>query len=461
MISPQTADPARRHRRGSLHPAFLLLATCLSLAADPTPPNHWPQFRGPQASGLNTNRALPTHWNVEQGANVRWKVPIPGLAHASPIIWGDRLYLTTASRPGQAELKVGLYGDIGSANDQEPHQWRLLALDRATGSIVFDRIGHEGVPKVKRHPKASHCNSTPATDGRRIVALFGSEGLFCFDLAGQRLWHRDLGPMDSGYFAVKSAQWGFASSPVIHDGKVIVLCDVQTNSFLAAFNLDTGAELWRTPRSDVPTWSTPTVTVTPSGPQILVNGWHHTGAYDLESGRELWKLDGGGDIPVPTPVVGDGLAYFTSAHGRFRPMMAVRLDARGTITPKEVGTTNEFIAWAHPRQGAYMQTPILVGDHLYSCLDNGVVTCFDARTGAIRYSERIGDGAMGFTASPVSDGRHVYFLSETGYAFLLPANATFSVPIPIALNETVMASPAIAEGTLYVRTRGHLLAIGL
>jgi outer membrane protein assembly factor BamB len=420
----------------------------------------WPQFRGYQASGVAAGARLATDWDTEKGPNIRWKTPIPGLAHSSPILWGNRVYLTTATRPGQAELKVGLYGDIGSASDQESHQWHLIAVDKASGKIAFDVVGHEGIPKVKRHPKASHCNSTPATDGQRVVAIFGSEGLYCFDLEGRLVWQKDLGPMDSGFFAVPTAQWGFGSSPVIHDGKVIVLCDVLTNSFLAAFQLEDGKEVWRTTRQDVPTWGTPTVVQTPGGTQVLVNGWHHTGAYDFATGREIWKLDGGGDIPVPTPIVGQGLAYFTSAHGRSRPMIAVSLDAHGDITPTEVGTTNAHIRWAHPRQGNYMQTPILVGKHLYACLDNGVVTCFDAQTGAIRFSERMGDGLQGFTASPVSDGHIILFASETGNLFRLPADGTFHPLPPVAMGEAVLATPALSDGVLYLRTRAHLWAIG-
>ncbi|HAV64695.1 MAG TPA: pyrrolo-quinoline quinone, partial [Verrucomicrobiales bacterium] len=202
---------------------MILLGVCAS-------PADWPQFRGPQAGGVDSSAALPTTWNVESGSNVLWKTAVPGLAHASPIVWGDRVYLATAVGPGDAELKVGLYGDIGAAEDQGVHQWRLLSLDAGSGKIVWNAPGHEGVPRVKRHTKASHCNSTPATDGKRIVAIFGSEGLFCFDMEGAPLWKKDLGPMDSGFFAVPSAQWGFASSPVLHDDKVVVLCDVQTNS---------------------------------------------------------------------------------------------------------------------------------------------------------------------------------------------------------------------------------------
>jgi len=421
---------------------------------------NWPQFRGPQAGGVDASAAVPTGWDVEKGENIRWHRPLPGLAHSSPIIWNDRVYVTTATRPGKADLKVGLYGDIASANDQEPHQWRLLALDKASGKILWDKPGHESMPRVKRHPKSSHCSSTPATDGRHIVAIFGSEGLFCFDMQGHLVWKRNLGPMDSGYFQVPTAQWGFASSPVIQDGKVVVLCDVQTNSFLAAFDLADGKELWRTPRKDVPTWSTPTVVKVGAQMHIIVNGWHHSGGYDLASGRELWRLDGGGDIPVPTPVVANGLAYLTSAHGRARPMRAIRLESKGDITPAEIGATNAFIAWVHARQGNYMQTPILVGNHLYGCFDNGVLTCFDAKTGAIAYGERLGSGSEGFTASPVSDGSHLFFASEVGNVYVVPADGKFSVVATNVLGETCMATPAVSEGTLFFRTREHMTAVG-
>jgi outer membrane protein assembly factor BamB len=266
--------------------------------------------------------------------------------------------------------------------------------------------------------------------------------------------------MDSGYFAVKSAQWGFASSPVIHDGKVVVLCDVQTNSFLAVFALADGRELWRTPRKDVPTWSTPAVTKFGEQTQILVNGWHHTGAYNFLTGKEIWKLDGGGDIPVPTPISAHGLAFFTSAHGKFRPMRGIRLQARGNITPPDPGATNAGIAWAHARQGNYMQTPIVVGNLLYGCTDNGVLTCFDAKTGATRYGERLVRGGEGFTASPVSDGQHLYFSSEVGNIYVVPVGEKFSIAATNTLGETCMATPALSDGTLLFRTREHLLAIG-
>jgi outer membrane protein assembly factor BamB len=441
-------------------PHLLLVGVAWLIASTASFGKNWPQYRGPQASGVDETRPLPTTWNIETGENILWQTPIPGLAHSAPIVWGNRVYVATAVQPGKSELKVGLYGDIASVKENESNQWRLLALEKVSGKIIWDTLGLEVVPKVARHTKATHCNSTPATDGNRIVAIFGSEGLFCFDMAGKLLWRKDLGPMDSGYFQVPTAQWGFASSPIIHDGKVIVLCDVQKDSFIAAFDLSDGRQLWRTPRADVPTWSTPTVVTAAGRTQIAVNGWHHTGGYDFATGRELWKLDGGGDIPVPTPIAADGLIYFTSAHGRMRPMRAIRADASGDITPPESGVLHAAFAWNHDRRGNYMQTPIVVRGLLYGCADVGLLTCFDAKTGDVRYSERLSKTSEGYTASPVSDGRHLYFTSELGNVFVVPATDKFSVLATNKLDETCLATPAISEGTLFFRTRGKLIAVG-
>lgn len=443
--------------------AALSLVVYIAYSTETAAANPWPQYRGARASGVDETVALPTTWNIETRENLLWQTPIPGLAHAAPIIWGDRVYVATAVAAGaKSDLKVGLYGNIDSVKESDSNEWRLLALDKATGKILWNVLGHRAVPKVARHTKATHCNSTPATDGKRIVAIFGSEGLFCFNAAdGKLLWKKDLGPMDSGYFQMPAAQWGFASSPVIHDGKVVVQCDVQKDSFLALFDLGDGRELWRTPRTDVPTWSTPTVVTAAGRTQIAVNGWHHSGGYDFATGRELWRHDGGGDIPVPTPIVAGDLIYFTSAHGRSRPMRAVRADATGNISPADDGTRHPAIAWEHDRKGNYMQTPIVVGANLYASTDIGLVTCFDARTGAIRYSERLSSRGEGFTASPVSDGRHLYFTSELGNVYVVPAKETFSVVATNTLNETCLATPALSGGSLFFRTRDKLVAMGV
>lgn len=421
--------------------------------------DNWPQFRGPNAGGVDSSKAAPATWDIAKQQNVLWRTAVPGLSHASPIIWGDRVYVATAVKPGEAELKVGLYGDIEPLEENDSHQWRLIAFDKATGKIVWNSLACEGKPRSKRHPKASQCNSTPATDGKHIIAMLASEGLFCFDMNGKQEWRKDMGPLDSGYYVVPTAQWGYGSSPIIHEGKVILVCDVQTNSFITALDIKDGKEVWRTARKDVPTWGSPTIVETAARKQIVINGWHETAGYDLGSGKQLWHMDGGGDIPVPTPVFSHDLIYLTSAHGKFRPLRAIRPDASGDITPADPGQTNSAIAWAHARQGNYMQTPIVVGDLLFACLDMGLVTCADARTGAIKYNQRLGNGSAGFTSSPVSDGRNLFFASEPGKVFVVPASETFSVVATNDLGEACMSSPAIVDGTLFYRTQRSLIAI--
>jgi outer membrane protein assembly factor BamB len=424
------------------------------------PEARWPQFRGLQASGVDTRHALPTDWSLTPRRNVRWVETVPGLGHSSPVAWGDRIYVTTVVRPGVPELRTGLYGDIEPVREQVPHQWRLLAFDVASGRREWMTNVWEGVPRQPRHPKGSHCNSTPATDGIHIVALLGSEGLFCWDSLGRQRWRRDLGSLDAGYYQVPSAQWGFASSPVIHEGRVYVQADVQKGSFIAAFNLGDGSEVWRRERRDVPTWGTPTVVTAAGRTQVVVNGWHHSGGYEAGTGQELWRLSGGGDIPVPTPIVGDGLVYLTSGHGRFRPLRAIRWGAVGDITPRDVGETNGSVVWVHPRQGNYLQTPLVHGTNVWACYDNGILGCFEAATGRLRYSERLVAGGAGFTASPVSDGRHLFFPSENGDVYVVAAGPEFRVVATNRLDETCLATPAIADGLLLFRTRGQLIAVG-
>jgi outer membrane protein assembly factor BamB len=266
--------------------------------------------------------------------------------------------------------------------------------------------------------------------------------------------------MDAGPYNAPSLQWSFASSPVLHGGRVVVQCDVLSTQFVAAFDAASGRELWRTPRQEVATWCTPAIAPAPGLTQIVCNGWKHIAAYDLATGAELWRLREGGDIPVASPIVAHDLAFLTSAHGKYRPMRAVRLTARGDITPPEITATNAAVVWCHPRQGNYLQTPIVVGDLLWGCLDNGVLSCFDARSGRLHYSERLGNGSQGFTASPVAANGHLYFTGEQGDVFVLPATTNLAVLATNRLGDLCLATPAISDGTLFFRTREKLLAIG-
>jgi outer membrane protein assembly factor BamB len=454
--------------------AAIAAAACLavtpSTAEEPRPGIDWPGFRGIRASGVAEGYPTPLRWEIASGANVKWKTEITGLAHSSPIVWGTQLFVTTAVSAGPApELKVGLYGDVRSAADTGSQRYEVVCLDKTTGQVRWRTTAYEGAPETRRHPKSTHANPTPATDGRHVVSFFGSEGLYCHDVDGRLLWKKDFGVLDSGFFMAPDAQWGFASSPVIHQGRVILQVDVQKDGFIAALDVATGEEVWRVGRDDVPTWSTPTVwplSGTGSAPGapgaqtvVLVNGFRHIGAYDFATGREVWRLTGGGDIPVPTPIVAHDLAFITNAHGRMAPVYAVRAAASGDISLEADSRSNAGVAWSAPRDGGYMQTPIVYGELLYVGRDNGVVTAFDARTGEQKYQTRIGDGSTGFTSSPVAADGKLYFTSEQGDVVVVRAGPEYQELARNELGEIHMATPAISEGVLYFRTRGHLIAI--
>jgi outer membrane protein assembly factor BamB len=455
--------PERRMLMRSLAAGLTAAASLLALAAfaADVPGTSWPRFRGPGASGVVEGHPTPVSWDAGTSAGVAWKAPVPGLAHSSPVVWGDAIFLTTAvSTAGSSPLKVGLYGDIEPVPAEPAHRYVVYRIDKRTGKVSWERTAHEGVPRRARHPKSSHANPTPATDGRRVVAYFGSEGLYCYDLEGRLLWKKDLGPLDAAYFQAPAAQWGVASSPVIHDGRVYLQVDVLNDPFLAAYDLETGRQLWRTARQDVPTWSTPSVHEADGRSVVVVNGWKHIGGYDAKTGKEIWRLRGGGDIPVPAPVVAHGLVFITHAHGPGSPIFAVRTGARGDITPPAGKTAGEHLAWSVERGGAYMQTPLVYGDLLYTCRDNGVLSVHRARTGERLYQERLGAGSSGFTASPVAADGKVYFTSEEGDVFVVRAGERFELLAKNALGEVTMATPAISEGRLFFRTRGHLVAVG-
>jgi outer membrane protein assembly factor BamB len=436
-------------------PSATLLLSFLFVAAD----SNWPQFRGPDASGV-ANGTPPIEWNGESGKNILWKAEIPGLGHSSPIIWGDKIFVTSAvPEAGESTLKVGLYGDIKPVEGEGPHKFNVYCVDRKTGKILWERTAASGQPKIKRHPKSTHASPTPATDGKHLVVSFGSEGLFTYDLDGKLLWKKDFGILDSGYYVVPDAQWGFASSPIIHDGVVIIQADVQKNSFLGAFDVNNGKELWRTARTDVPTFGTPAVAPYTAdgakGLQVVVNGWKHIGGYDFKTGKELWSLKGGGDIPVPTPVLQDGLIIITNAHGQARPIYAIHTDASGDITESKTS-----IAWKVDRAGNYMQTPLLDKGLGYFCFDNGILTVYQLGTGEKLYQQRLGSGTSGFTSSPVASGDRLYITNEDGHTYVLAKGGEYKLLGENELGETVMASPAISGDVLYIRGRKHLFAVG-
>ena len=451
--------------RGTLR-KLALTVTSLSLlgvhaaAQAPRPGVDWPQFRGAHARGVADGFGAPTRWNAETGENILWKTPIPGLGHSSPVIWGDSVCLTTADSGQTDELKVGLYGDIEPVANNTTQRWEVRCLDKTTGAERWTARAHQGMPAIPRHPKATHANSTLATDGVHLVAMFGSEGLHAYDLAtGRERWQVDLGVLESGFFRAPTALWGFAASPVIHDGLVVIQADVLHGSFVAAFDVDTGHEVWRQERDDVPTWSTPTVHVVAGRAQIVVNGFRHIGGYDLATGRGLWRMAGGGDIPTPTPVVDDGLIFITNAHGPEAPIFAIKEGASGDITPGDGVSSTDHLVWSQRRGGGYMQTPVVYDRLLYNCRDNGVLSVYEPRTGRRLYQQRIGGGGSGFSASPVAADGKVYFSSEDGSIYVVKAGPEFEILAENPMGEPLMATPALSEGVMYIRTRGHLVAV--
>jgi outer membrane protein assembly factor BamB len=445
--------------------AYIVLTTVKAAGVQ----TNWPSFRGSEAAGIAAGAAPPLVWNVKKSENILWKTAIPGLGHSSPVIWGERLWVTTAvNEKKAAPLKVGLYGAGESAADDDAQQWRVFCLNRRTGEILWQNTAHEGRPRMRRHPKATHANCTMATDGTNAVAFFGSEGLYCYDLDGHLRWEKDLGKLRTSPIVYNDAldtngeslEWGFASSPIIYGGRVFVQCDVLSNGFVAAFNMADGQEVWRTRRDDTATWSTPNVCLEGPRPQLVVNGWAHMGGYDLGTGEEIWRMSGGGDCPVPTPVLGHGLIFLMSAHGPRSPIYAVRMDAAGDVSLRNGASTNEHVAWSVLRGGSYMQTPLIYGDNLYSCHVTGVLSCYEAATGKQWYKERLGAGGDGFTASPVAAEGRLYFTSEQGSVYVVKPGNEFGVLATNEMGEVCMASPAISEGAIYFRTQGQVVAVG-
>ena len=442
--------------------AVLVYTLSVSAASNPRPGKDWPQFRGIAAAGVAEGFSLPAEWDMASGKNVLWKTDIPGIGHSSPIVWGDDIFLSTSiSGNKDTSLKIGAYGDVRPVIDDSEHEWRVYAIDKKTGAIKWQHTAHKAVPKIKRHTKATHANSTLATDGERVIAFFGSEGLFAYDMKGKLLWKKDLGVLDAGWFTAPEMQWEFGSSPVLHDGKIVILADVQKGSFLATFDAKTGNEIWRTPRADVPTWGTPTIHTVNGQTQIIINGFRHAGAYDFKTGKEIWKLTRNGDIPVPTPVVSEGLIYVTNAHGPMSPVYAIKETATGDITLPAEATTNDHIVWSIARGGGYMCTPLVYRGLIYIATYNGVVSAYDAKTGERKFQERLlANASSAFTSSPVANDGRIYIAGEDGQVIVLKAGPVFERITTNDMKATVLASPAISDGRLLIRTANQLVAIG-
>lgn len=430
---------------------------CLSAVAHA---QNWPQFRGANASGTADGKPAPVSWDATKGTNIAWKVAIPGLAHSSPVVWGEKLFITTAlSSKGKEYFRHGLYGDVDSDTDTSAHTWKVYCLDKRSGKILWEKVAYTGVPKIKRHIKATHANSSPATDGRYVVAFFGSEGLYCYDMNGKLAWKQDFGVLDSGWFYDPDYQWGMASSPVIYKNMVIVQCDVQKGSFIAAYDLKTGKQVWRTDREEIPSWGTPTIYEGKNRVELITNATRAARGYDPMTGKELWRLSGNPEVTATTPVAANDLIYICNSYRPNQPIYAIKAGAIGDISLKEGATTNEFVAWSYQRGGTYMPTPVIYGEHLYLCANHGVMSVYNAKTGERLYQERIAGKGGSYSASPVAADGKVYFSSEDGEVFVVKAGPKYELLATNPMGEVLMATPAISDGMIFVRGRTHLFAI--
>jgi outer membrane protein assembly factor BamB len=435
---------------------------CASIAAVPSAfAQQWPSFRGPQASGVAIGTApTATTWNVPAGEAVLWKTEVPGLAVSSPIVAGDRVFVSTAvgGDPKQG-LRTGLYGDVEPVKDDTPHVWRLLALDRRTGKVLWDKVAYQGVPKTKRHPKSSQASPTPVTDGTHVVVSFGSEGLYAYSVKGDLLWKQDLGTLNAGWFYDPDYEWGVASSPIIWRNLVIVQCDIQQRSFVAAFDVKTGKPVWRTDRDEIPSWATPTVFEMGGAAELVTQGTNAIRGYDPLTGRELWRLTGNSEVTVPTPIAGPGFYIVTNGYRGVQPIYAIRPGGKGDLTLAGDATSSASIAWSTKRGGPYLPTPVVYDDLLYVVLNNGTLSAYDVKTGERVYQERLGGKGGSFSASPVAADGKIYLTSEDGDVFVVKAGRTYALLATNPVGEQLMATPAIADGVLFIRGVKHVIAI--
>lgn len=435
-----------------------------SLAADKSVSSrNWPSFRGNGARGVAEGQNPPVSWDATEEKNLKWKTPIPGLGLSCPAIYDDKIYITTAvNTEADDDLKIGLYGNVDSVEEDFVFDFALYCVDKNTGEIKWNKTAISTKPAVKRHTKSSYANPTVATDGKHVIAFFGSEGLYCYDTAGELLWKKDLGFLDSGWFYDASYQWGFGASPIIYGEDVIVQCDIQKDSFIASYRLSDGEENWRVDRDEIPTWSSPTVHKFGDLPMLLTHGTKAARGYDARNGELLWELPKHSEIVVPTPFVAHDLIFIASGYAPIQPIYAIRPEARGDITLPEDAEDSQYIGWRKKRGGPYMPSPIVYGDYLYTCANNGILTCYLATTGTKVYKKRVkikGVGSASFTASPLAGDGHLYLTSETGHVVVIKAGPEFEIVATNPCGESVLATPAISEGVFYLRTQDSLVAI--
>ena len=433
-----------------------------TFSAMPVVAENWPQFRGMQAGLAPDHPSLPATWSRTQ--NVVWKVEVPGRSWSSPVVWGDHVFVTTVVRvnaPFPALKPVPEYRGLswnGSLDEKsiettsEVHRWVLYDFDFRSGRIRWERVLHTAVPSQPVHQKNTYFSETPVTDGERVYVYSGSIGLFAFDMSGQPIWSK---PMP----AVQSRMgWGTAASPALHDGRLYIVNDNEERSSLAAYDARSGRELWRTDRDERTNYSTPLIWQNELRTEIVTTGTGRVRSYDL-NGRPLWDILRMSVLTVPSPLARHGLLFVSAGYIQdpHKPVYAIRPGASGDISLKAGETQSQFIAWSSTQISSYQPSPIIVGDYYYTLLDRGFLTCHDARTGKEIYGrQRISAESSGFSASPWSYNGRIFALSEDGDTFVIQAGPDFKLLGKNSLDEMSMATPAVANGSLILRTANTL-----
>ena len=440
---------------------FLLALTGAAQTQTQSSTPYWPSFRGNHASGVADGQRLPEQWDGEKGIGIKWRTRIPGLAHSSPVVWGDAVFVTTAvSGRSDATFRRGLFGDGDASNDRSRHQWKVYRFDRQTGKVVWERVAYDGMPVEKRHVKSTYASASPATDGRYVVAFFGSQGLYAYDMQGALAWKKDLGHINAGAYDIPDYEWGTASSPIIYKDLVIVQCDQQKGSFLIAVDIKTGKTVWKADRDELPSWGTPTIYPGKDRPELITNSPNFIRGYDPDTGRELWRLGGSSKITAPTPIFADDLIVVASGRSPEAPIFVIRPGASGDITLGLGQTSGKSIAWSRQRAGSYMPTPLIYRGYLYVLRNEGILTCYRLETGEVQYVARVPHQGSGFSASPVASDGRIFLSSEDGDIVVVKAGPPFDVLGVNRMGQPLMATPAISQGTMFVRGEQELFAIG-
>lgn len=426
------------------------------LIAESSSETNWPQWRGPNGAGVSSHNNLPTEWSETK--NVQWKTAIPGRGHSSPVIWNKKIFLTTSIEgaivPGAKAVTHVRRGQVyvhpDSVGGDHHYTIKVLCLDRETGKLLWERTAYEGTVYDDRHRKNTFASATPVTDGQYVLALFDAEGVYCYDFDGKLVWKTSLG---------KFAKMGMGNgmSPVLFENLVILQCDQEDGgpgSFIAALDKRTGKEIWRVPRTQRKTWATPLLVRTPQRTELITSGAESIVAYDPATGKELWRCEGVVSHAIPSAVTGHGMVFVSGGStGQPKLAMGIRLGGSGDLTG------SDYVVWKHNKGTAYVPSPILYGDYLYLVTDAGVITCLEAKTGAIRYEGGRVPVPATFTASPVAFDGKILLTSEDGDTFVIKAGPACEVIRTNSLGEPVYASIAIAAGKLFIRGDKHLYCI--